>query len=206
VFSGLKTIQSLLDTDNVTEISIRLNEEPKKLSIQALLVDFFIGRDLEVMNWEELNPQAAGLYMFTDSVIYIFFFFIMGALIFGLVNTLIASVMERTKEFGMLRALGMNRRTIVLEVVIESVLIMTFGMIFGLVLAYFAFLGMEDGIDLGAWAEGLESFGMRAVLYPIMRVDDFVTIAQMSIFMGVFASYWPAKRATKITPLEAMRV
>ena len=206
VFSGLKTIQSLLDTDNVTEISIRLNEEPKKLSIQALLVDFFIGRDLEVMNWEELNPQAAGLYMFTDSVIYIFFFFIMGALIFGLVNTLIASVMERTKEFGMLRALGMNRRTIVLEVVIESVLIMTFGMIFGLLLAYFAFLGMEDGIDLGAWAEGLESFGMRAVLYPIMRVDDFVTIAQMSIFMGVFASYWPAKRATKITPLEAMRV
>ena len=206
VFSGLQTIQSLLDTDNVTEISIRLNEEPKKLSIQALLVDFFIGRDLEVMNWEELNPQAAGLYLFTDSIIYIFFFFIMGALIFGLVNTLIASVMERTKEFGMLRALGMNRRTIVLQVVIESVLIMTFGMIFGLVLAYFAFLGMEDGINLGVWAEGLESFGMRAVLYPIMRVDDFVTIAQMSIFMGVFASYWPAKRATKITPLEAMRV
>ena len=157
------------------------------------------------MNWEELNPQAAGLYLFTDSIIYIFFFFIMGALIFGLVNTLIASVMERTKEFGMLRALGMNRRTIVLEVVIESVLIMTFGMIFGLVLAYFSFLGLEGGINLGAWAQGMESFGMRAVLYPIMRVDDFVTIALMSLFMGVLASYWPAKRATRITPLEAMR-
>ena len=203
VFSGLQTIQSLLDTENVTEVSIRLNEEPKKLSIQSLLVDFFIG--LEVMNWEELNPQAAGLYLFTDSIIYIFFFFIMGALIFGLVNTLIASVMERTKEFGMLRALGMNRRTIVLEVVIESVLIMTFGMIFGLVLAYFSFLGLEGGINLGAWAQGMESFGMRAVLYPIMRVDDFVTIALMSMFMGVLASYWPAKRATRITPLEAMR-
>ena len=203
MFSGLQTIQSLLDTENVTEVSIRLNEEPKKLSIQALLVDFFIG--LEVMNWEELNPQAAGLYLFTDSIIYIFFFFIMGALIFGLVNTLIASVMERTKEFGMLRALGMNRRTIVLEVVIESVLIMTFGMIFGLVLAYFSFLCLEGGINLGAWAQGLESFGMRAVLYPIMRVDDFVTIALMSLFMGVLASYWPAKRATRITPLEAMR-
>ena len=46
---------------------------------------------------------------------------------------------------------------------------------------------------------------MRAVLYPIMRVDDFVTIALMSLFMGVLASYWPAKRATRITPLEAMR-
>ena len=72
-------------------------------------------------------------------------------------------------------------------------------------LAYFAFLGMEDGINLGVWAEGLESFGMRAVLYPIMRVDDFMTIAQLSVFLGVFASYWPARRATKITPLEAMR-
>ena len=93
----------------------------------------------------------------------------MGALIFGLVNTLIASVMERTKEFGMLRALGMNRRTIVLEVVIESVLIMTFGMIFGLVLAYFSFLGLEDGLNLGVWAEGLESFGMS--MGPFRMLD-----------------------------------
>ena len=46
---------------------------------------------------------------------------------------------------------------------------------------------------------------MRAVLYPIMRVDDFVKIALMSLFMGVVDSYWPAKRATRITPLEAMR-
>ena len=59
VFSGLRTIQSLLDTNNVTEVSVRLNEEPKKLSIQSLLIDFFIG--LEVLNWEELNPQAATL-------------------------------------------------------------------------------------------------------------------------------------------------
>ena len=129
----------------------------------------------------------------------------MGALIFGLVNTLIASVMERTKEFGMLRALGMDRRTIVLEVVIESVLIMTLGVIFGLVLAYLSFLGLKDGLDLGAWSQGLESFGIRAVLYPIMRVDDFVKIALMSFFMGVLASYWPAKRAMRIMPLQAMR-
>ena len=203
VFSGLQTIQFLLETNKITEVSIRLKEESKKLGIQALLTDFFVG--LDVMNWEELNPQAAGLYLYADSIIYICFFFIMSALIFGLVNTLIASVMERTKEFGMLRALGMDRRTIVLEVVIESVLIMTLGVIFGLVLAYLSFLGLKDGLDLGAWSQGLESFGIRAVLYPIMRVDDFVKIALMSFFMGVLASYWPAKRAMRIMPLQAMR-
>ena len=203
VFSGLRTIQSLLDTNNVTEVSVRLNEEPKKLSIQSLLIDFFIG--LEVLNWEELNPQAATLYLFTDTVIYILFIFIMGALIFGLVNTLIASVMERTKEFGMLRALGMNRRTIILQVVVESMLIMTIGTVFGLLFSYFAFLSLADGLDMSAWASGLESFGMKAILYPVLRVDDFVTIAMMSLVMGVLASYWPAKRAMSITPLEAMR-
>ena len=203
VFSGLRTIQSLLDTNNVTEVSVRLNEEPKKLSIQSLLIDFFIG--LEVLNWEELNPQAATLYLFTDTIIYILFIFIMGALIFGLVNTLIASVMERTKEFGMLRALGMNRRTIILQVVVESMLIMTIGTVFGLLFSYFAFLSLADGLDMSAWASGLESFGMKAILYPVLRVDDFVTIAMMSMVMGVLASYWPAKRAMRITPLEAMR-
>lgn len=203
VFSGLKTIQSLLDTNNVTEVSVRLNEEPKKLSIQSLLIDFFIG--LEVLTWEELNPQAATLYLFTDTMIYIFFIFIMGALIFGLVNTLIASVMERTKEFGMLRALGMNRRTIILQVVVESMLIMTIGTVFGLLFAFFAFHSLADGLDMSAWASGLENFGMKAILYPVLRVGDFVTVAMMSLVMGVLASYWPAKRAMRITPLEAMR-
>jgi len=105
----------------------------------------------------------------------------------------------------MLRALGMNRRTIILQVVTESLLIMSVGMIFGLVLSYFSFLGLEDGLDLGAWAQGLESFGMKAILYPILVVDDFVSVALMSLIMGILASYWPAKRAMKITPLEAMR-
>jgi ABC-type antimicrobial peptide transport system permease subunit len=113
--------------------------------------------------------------------------------------------MERTKEFGMLRALGMNRRTIILQVVVESMLIMTIGTVFGLLLSYFAFLSLADGLDMSAWASGLESFGMKAILYPVLRVDDFVTIAMMSLVMGVLASYWPAKRAMRITPLEAMR-
>jgi ABC-type lipoprotein release transport system permease subunit len=203
VFSGLEKIQSLLDTKNVTEVSVRLKEETKKLSVQALLVDAFVG--LDVLNWQELNPQTATLYVFTDSVIYIFFFFIMGALIFGLVNTLIASVMERTKEFGMLRALGMNRRTILLQVVIESLLVMLVGLVIGLVVSYLIFQSLAGGIDLSAFGQGMEQFGLRAVLYPILRVDDFVTVAVMSLIMGVVASYWPARRAMKITPLEAMR-
>ena len=203
VFSGLEKIQSLLDTKNVTEVSVRLKEETKKLSVQALLVDAFVG--LDVLNWQELNPQTATLYVFTDSIIYIFFFFIMGALIFGLVNTLIASVMERTKEFGMLRALGMNRRTILLQVVIESLLVMLVGLVIGLVVSYLTFQSLAGGIDLSAFGQGMEQFGLRAVLYPILRVDDFVTVAVMSLIMGVVASYWPARRAMKITPLEAMR-
>lgn len=203
VFSGLEKIQSLLDTKNVTEVSVRLKEETKKLSVQALLVDAFVG--LDVLNWQELNPQTATLYVFTDTIIYIFFFFIMGALIFGLVNTLIASVMERTKEFGMLRALGMNRRTILLQVVIESLLVMLVGLVIGLVVSYLIFQSLAGGIDLSAFGQGMEQFGLRAILYPILRVDDFVTVAVMSLIMGVVASYWPARRAMKITPLEAMR-
>ena len=63
---------------------------------------------LDVMDWQELEPQAAAMFVYVDSAILIWFLVIMGALIFGLVNTLITAVMERIREFGMLRAVGMK--------------------------------------------------------------------------------------------------
>ena len=203
VFSGLEKIQELLDTPNVTEVSVRLHQEPQRISVKRRLLDFFVG--LEVMDWRELEPQAATMYLFADSIIFIWFAVLMSALIFGLVNTLIAAVMERVKEFGMVRAIGMRKSMVISQVVVESIFIMSIGVVFGLMMGYGLYASIADGLDLGQFAGGLATFSMRSMLVPIFRPSDFVLVAALSIGLGVLASLYPAWRAVKITPLDALR-
>ncbi|MEM9623299.1 MAG: FtsX-like permease family protein [Pseudomonadota bacterium] len=203
VFSGLRPLQDLLDSDAVTEVSVRLVDEAPGLQVRNVLTELFI--DLDVKDWQELEPQAAAMYLFADGAIYIWFILMMSALTFGLVNTLVASVMERVKELGMLRALGMGKLLVVSQVVVESSIIMAIGVMVGLVGGYLIFLLISDGLDLSAFAEGVEMAGMSSVLIPVLQWSDFFLVAYLSLILGVLASLYPAWRAVKVDPLEAMR-
>ena len=207
VFTGVSALQGLLDAKVVTEVSIRLLEEDSSaaegFSVRGRLMDYFTG--LDVLRWQELEPQAAAMFAFADSAIFIWFLIMMGALIFGLVNTLITSVMERVREFGMLRALGMRPGSVVVQVVLESTLVMALGVLIGLGIGSLLVGWLADGIDLSAWAEGVELAGMRSLLVPRLLPGDLLLVAFMSLVFGVLASLYPAWRAVKVKPLEALR-
>ncbi|MFP6816106.1 MAG: FtsX-like permease family protein [Pseudomonadales bacterium] len=203
VFTGVRRLQELVDAPVVTEVSIRLKQDPQGFDVKLALIEFFTG--LEVMDWQELEPQAAAMFLFADSAIFIWFLIMMGALIFGLVNTLITAVMERIREFGMLRAVGMRPGSVIVQVVLESTLIMTLGVALGLTLGWAFILWLGDGIDLSQWSAGVETFGMRSLLVPRLLVSDLVLVASMSLFFGIVASLYPAWRAVKIKPLDALR-
>lgn len=203
VFTGLSSLQGLLDSTDVTEVSIRLHSEPTMLSIKDLLMGAF--RELTVLDWRELEPQAAAMFVFADGAIYIWFVLMMSALTFGLVNTLITSVMERVRELGMVRALGMSKGMILVQVVVESTIIMAIGVAFGLVGGYLIYLSIADGIDLTSFADGMEMAGMRSVMMPVLQWSDFFLVAYMSLILGILASIYPAWRAVKVKPLDAMR-
>lgn len=202
-FTGLTNLQNLLDSDYVTEVSIRLQSEPQTPGMKDSLVRAF--QNLAVLDWQELEPQAAAMFVFADGAIYIWFVLMMTALIFGLVNTLITSVMERVRELGMVRALGMSKGMVLTQVVVESTLIMAIGVVFGLVGGYLLYLSMADGLDLTAWADGMEMAGMSSVMVPVLNWEDFFLVAYLSLIFGVIASLYPAWRAVRIQPLEALR-
>ncbi|NKB98413.1 MAG: FtsX-like permease family protein [Pseudomonadales bacterium] len=203
VFTGLSSLQDLLDSTDVTEVSIRLNSEPTMLSIKDMLIGAF--NDLAVLDWQELEPQAAAMFIFADGAIYIWFVLMMSALTFGLVNTLITSVMERVRELGMVRALGMSKSMVLVQVVVESTIIMAIGVAFGLLGGYLIYLSIADGIDLTSFADGMEMAGMSSIMTPVLQWSDFFLVAYMSLILGVVASIYPAWRAVKVKPLDAMR-
>ena len=203
VFVGLHRLQELLETEAVTEVSVRLTDEAFREKAKLSLVEMF--KSLEVMDWQQLEPQAAEMFLFADSVLFIWFMLMMGALTFGLVNSLAAAVMERVKELGMMRALGMQKRTVVAQVVIESCVMMAAGVVVGTLLGALIYLAISDGIDLSTWSEGVELFGVTSVLVPVMLPSDLIMVAWMSMVLGMVASLYPAWRVVKIRPLDALR-
>lgn len=210
VFTGVAALQKMVDAEVVTEVSVKLEDdalladESLELDVKSRLAGFF--STLDVMDWQELEPQAAAMFVYVDSAILIWFLVIMGALIFGLVNTLITAVMERIREFGMLRAVGMRPSAVVVQVVLESTFIMLTGVTIGIVVGWLlCTVWLGDGIDLSRWAEGVEMAGMRSRLTPRLMGQDVVLVTVLSLVFGVLAALYPAWRAVKLKPLEAIR-
>ena len=203
VFTGLTTVQEMLSVAAVTELSVRLTEESQSPRVLRSLKSAF--GDLDVRTWQDLEPQAAMMFEFADRAVLIWFLIVMAALTFGLVNTLVTAVMERVRELGMLRALGMRRGTVIAQVVIESMLTMAIGIAVGVVLGLLGYLWLADGIDLSAFAEGMEMSGIKPELVPKLWARDIYLVAGLSLVLGFLASIYPARRAVKVQPLDAMR-
>ena len=206
VFTGLQALQDTLATvglaNPITELSVVLvSDEDRPMAAERL-------RDqhpqLVVKDWRQMQPQIAEIVDVVDATMVIWFILIMSALTFGLVNTLIATVMQRTQELGMLRALGMNKQLLLIQVVMECVGIMVVGVITGLILGVLLVFGLGEGIDLSAFSESVEAFGMSTFLKPVLTVEDLLLFGGLSMLVGLFASFFPARRALKISPLMAM--
>jgi ABC-type lipoprotein release transport system permease subunit len=203
VFTGRESLQSMLGTGSVTELSVRLADNEQRVAIRDQLQQKFT--ELEVKTWDQLEPQAATMFQFADMAIFIWFSIMMTALAFGLVNTLVTAVMERVRELGMLRALGMRPSVVIIQVVMECLLIVVVGVALGLLLGTFFIFLLREGIDLSQWAEGVEAFHVQTTLVPRLLVSDLVLVSLLSLFFGLAASIYPAWRAVQVKPLEAMR-
>ena len=204
VFTGIEAAQALLVSDTVTEVSVRLTDEKYQPTVLQSLIATFVG--LNVFDWQTLQPMAATMMQLSDAMIYILFIIVMSALVFGLVNTVVTAVMERYREIGMLRALGMRAGAVLLQIVTESTLIMIMGVAIGTAAGGGLCWWLSDGVDLAAFSEGMEAFGFSSnTLVPTIVPADLAFVVVASLVMGVVASFFPALRAVRLNPLEAMR-
>ena len=163
--------------------------------------------NLHAETWGEMNPELAMLVEFMSLYGYILVGIILAALAFGIVNTMLMAIMERTKELGMLKAVGMNRKRIFAMIMSETTFLTLIGAIVGLTANYFLISHLSKvGIDLSAsMGEAFEAIGYDAVMYPEMGFDYYIGITIMVIITAILASIYPAIKAIKLNPAEAIR-
>lgn len=165
-----------------------------------------IAGDNSVMTWKELAPDAALMNDFMIVYYFIFIGIIMLALAFGIINTMLMSILERTKELGMLMAIGMNRRRIFKMIMLETIFLTFVGAIAGMLLGWtLAEVLGRTGIHFSGWGEGFEAIGFAAKVYPVVTPEFLIYITIMVMATAIISSILPARKALKLNPVEALR-
>ena len=203
VFVGRSVAGEMLGiSSSISEVAVVLKDPSQVDPFVAQLKAVAEGLDVEP--WTRLEPMAEAMVALGKSWIWIFYFVMYIAMAFGLVNTLLMAVWERTREFGLVQALGMKPSLILRQVLVESFILLTLGTVLGGLLALGTLALFQNGIDFSAYAAGAEMWGMSKVIYPTLGRWDVITAIAFIVVFGVLASLYPAIRAARKTPVEAI--
>ncbi len=164
-----------------------------------------VGADFDVETWAELRPLLRSMITSFEQMAWVMYAAVFIAMAFGIANVLLMAVFERTREIGILLAIGTPPGRLVATIAIESLLLTLAGVGIGFAIAFGGAWWLGDGIDLSRWAEGLNAFGISARILPVLRTEDITMPTAIAIGTALVASLWPAVRAVRTRPAEAVR-
>jgi ABC-type lipoprotein release transport system permease subunit len=202
-FSGQAPVQTLLGIgSNISEITVFAGSSEALPTTLAALRRAAPG--LDVKSWKQLAPLPYAVSTFFDDFVAMWLGIMFVLMAIGIVNTQLMAVFERTREFGLMKALGMTPRLVMLEVALESALLVGVGVGLGFAAAVGTVAAFHNGLNLGFLARGAELLGAGHVLHPHVNVAEFVGYSLVVWALGAAAALWPAWRAARADPVEAM--
>jgi len=207
VFVRRSDLVSLINIDSNAchEIAVLLDNNELLNQASGHIKEMFPGKD--VKTWRELMPEVSLIEKNMDVYMYFFMIIVLVALIFGIINTMLMAVLERVKELGMLMAVGMNKMRVFRMIVLETVMLSITGGVIGIIIANVLVLVFNKrGIDLSLFAEGIEKMGYESIVYPVPDLGMTFTVAFMVLLTGIAAAIYPALRAVRLKPAEALHM
>jgi ABC-type lipoprotein release transport system permease subunit len=206
VYVAMRGINELLSTGNsFHEIVVLLKKDEDVNGVQQVLRQQYPG--LQVESWREISPETDLLVRTTDQYSYIIMIIIMLALAFGIINTMLMAILERTREIGMMLALGTSRFKLFILVLLETLLLTMAGTPIGILAgwlgtAYFN----KQGLDLsGMGREMMSSFGFGTMIYPEFPADKLAAVLLIVVGTALVSCLYPAIKALRLQPVEALR-
>ena len=161
--------------------------------------------ELVVLDWNEIMPgllQSIQIDLVAGVIMYAILILVVA---FSIFNTFLMAILERTREFGVLMAIGTTPRRLMRLVLMESACLTLVGITAGMVLGVTVTLILQQyGIDLGSANQILAQFGISGRMYP--------QLTPLSAFLGpgavflvtLVAALYPAIKVTRLKPVEAM--
>lgn len=203
VFVALASARQMLKlSDDISEIALMTTDRDRLDGPLAALRAAAPG--LDVQPWTVVEPLLVLTEKIVNVILIVWYVIVFTAMSFGLVNTLLMAVFERTREFGLFQALGMPPRDILGQVLAESFILLVIALALGNLCGWLTVLALKDGLDLSAFAQGFEMMGVSPIIYPALRAGDVTAANVLVTVLGLAASLYPAWRAARHVPVEAI--
>jgi ABC-type lipoprotein release transport system permease subunit len=201
IFLPIAKAQAITQTENhASTIFVLL----KDTASTDAVVQALQAAGLKVMTWQELNTLLVEWEQMAQGYIFFFYLIILAITASVIINTLIMSVYERTREIGILAAIGMRGGRILWLFLAESSLLAVGGVIMGLIFGLLATYWFNvNGFYIGNM--GLSGFLISDTIYAKLTTDNVVRLSLMTFIATLLAGLYPAFMASRMEPVEALR-
>ncbi|MFC3860853.1 ABC transporter permease [Deinococcus antarcticus] len=210
----LSAAQALAAPDGASRVDIHLpalthaSDDAKVTALRDTLAASK-GLDYRIQTWREAYPALAGLVSQMRPMTQVFsaLFFVLAGLL--VVNTIYLSLLERTRELGVIVALGATPSKVTRMILLESLLLCGVGAVIGLLLGLGVILATSQGIPSTAIpsAQVMQgaSGGLPETLYPSLLPGDVIFTLAFTLLTALLSAWWPARLASRLEPVDAMR-
>lgn len=203
VFLPLAKAQAFTRAENrASTIFVLLNDTSQTEAVIAALQ----APGYELLTWQKMNELIVQTEDLSASYMVFFYLIVLGIAATVIVNTQIMSVYERTREIGILSAIGMRGRRVMAIFLTESGLLAVGGILLGLtiggaVVAYFS----RYGLPLDVENFGITGMLFRDKIYAWLTVEDAVRLTLLTFLITLLAGLYPAMLASRMEPVAALR-
>jgi len=200
IFMPLAKAQAITATENhASTIFVTLQDLNQADTVAKALQ----GSNYKILTWREQNAFVTQFEDYANAFFVILYLIVLGITATVVTNTLVMAVFERTREIGILSAIGMKGRGIMAHFLAEAALLATGGVILGLVIggaavAYFTIYGIYIG------DYGLSGVLFEDHIYAHLTLQNTINLAVLAYIVTLIASLYPARLAARLEPVEAL--
>jgi putative ABC transport system permease protein len=191
----------------VHEIAVRVDDDRNLPAVEAGVSRLRAAHpELEVVTWRKLFAFIVQMFDLTIISNYIILVIFGIAISLGIANTMVMAVFERFREIGIMRAIGTSPGQIFWMVVVEAAVLAATGLALGSLVAVVSFrIWGHYGLNLAIAEKSLASFGIPSIVYPQVALSDWLMTWIAVVLMAIFSGLYPAIKAARKNPVEAMR-
>lgn len=198
-----------LPPHGVHQVAVVLKNESALPEIQKDFQDQFKGRGVEILSWMQIQRPLMAMIELNKSANRLLMIIILFVAAMGIANSILMSIMERTREFGVMLAIGTSKTDVIKMVVVETLLLSAAGVFLGNLLGIGLTLYFQkNGFDL-RWLTNqqivVQGAIVQTITYPAVHLRNSVAVTLTIMTLSLLVSFLPVQHISKLNPVKALR-